>query len=308
MMAVLSHESHGQIGLIGGLISGGVEQFPLIGEILGAGWIVMTAVESLERLHPTPSPARWHKAGLGRAVHVPFADVMSRITGIRENLRHGALAGWQHEVVMNHAVLVGVAAGQDAGAVGSANGVGGVGASKADPLLRQAVEVRRPHIGIPGVPEGAPAPLIGQDEQHIGPVLEGSGCRHGGTGQQCSAAHVWHQAVLNSHQRGPLDALRVQRSLSAMVQRQFESVGQQRLEHLIQHAVIVDVLADFGVDLKAVRIQPVGAAEDLVRSDGVGASDASLQGDVFGPDLAVPRIDPRGRVGSRLARSDCRYI
>ena len=144
------------------------------------------------------APSGRHEAGLRLALHVPFSDIVRRVTGVREHLRHGAFGWRQHDIVVNHAVLVRVAACQNTGSVGLANRVRGIGSGEADSLSRQPVEVRRPDVGIVRVSESAEAPLVGQDKQRIGPPLRGRE-RSRRASKKRSPVHVIDSIRLNTN-------------------------------------------------------------------------------------------------------------
>ena len=86
-----------------------------------------------------------------------------------------------------------------------------------------------------------------------------------------------------------------------------EALGQKGLEHAHELGVAVGRLGRFSEDAEPVGVEPVGAADNLTGADGVGADDATLEGNVLSIDLAVARGDAGG-VGiadsDRLDRRD----
>ena len=88
-------------------------------------WLVINvpAIEAFERLESaTPPPGR-NEAWLLGAVHMPFADVVSCVARRSQHVGPADLCRWQLQVVPDHAGLVRVAPGQNAGSIRRADRV-----------------------------------------------------------------------------------------------------------------------------------------------------------------------------------------
>src|SRR5689334_4175647 len=114
MRAVPPDKIDGQVRLIKRLVTVRFHQPAVVGVVLRAGWIVMAAIETLERLEPVAPPTRWNEPGNAVAIHVPLPYVVSGVAGCGEHIGDGMLARRQHQMVEGHPVLVRIPSGQDA--------------------------------------------------------------------------------------------------------------------------------------------------------------------------------------------------
>ena len=85
-----------------------------------------------------------------------------------EDIDYGDLPVAEGDVVDHHAMLMGVAAGEQRGTGGRADGGGGEEAIEADPILRQGVQVGGSYGPVAVNPQRVPSLLIGEDKQDIG--------------------------------------------------------------------------------------------------------------------------------------------
>ena len=99
-----------------------------------------------------------------RGVHL--ADVDAAIAGIRELADPGVGPGL---VIAEHAVGMGVKAGEQAGARGRAGGGRDIHAVEERAFGHQAVEVGRDHVAEPGGGDSVEPLLVGDDHDDVGP-------------------------------------------------------------------------------------------------------------------------------------------
>ena len=82
------------------------------------------------------------------------------------------------------------------------------------------------------------------------------------------------------------------------MQLETKTIGQQTLKHVHERIIGVDRGIAFGLDVEASAIDPIGATDDLVRTNAIRSNDATFERDILCGKLSSPRTDagavPRG--------------
>ena len=134
-----------------------------LGEVLpglARGQVAVSFVEAaVQRVDPVAAAA------------MPLADQRRGIAPVLQGAGDSHLGGRQVGAVGGHAVMDGVAAGQQAGARGRADRRGCVPAGVHRPLRRQPVEVGRPPGRPPGEADVVPAQIVTEDHDDVGRTI-----------------------------------------------------------------------------------------------------------------------------------------
>lgn len=107
---------------------------------------------------------------------MPFTDIGRPIIRLFEGLGQGNRFAIQADIVHEDAMVDRVASGDQAGAVGRADRTGRNGRGEQDALGRQAIQMRRPGIGIARAAQGLGTPLVRQEKDDVGSPRPWVGC------------------------------------------------------------------------------------------------------------------------------------
>ena len=107
------------------------------------------------------------KAG-GLREEVPFAEEGGVVASGLEELGEGGLGTVEELVEAGDAVFVGVFSGEDGGAGGGAEGVGGEGVLEAHPFFGEAVKGGGLDVFVPVATEGLAGVVVGENEDDVG--------------------------------------------------------------------------------------------------------------------------------------------
>ncbi len=156
----------------------------------------------VRRLRPEPAPvvaaevgrfdaARFVQQGLMIAVEVALrmvvqlADGSGVVAGVAQGARHFERIARADFGVAQHAVIPRREAGEQRGARRRAGGSGGIGVGEADSRGGKLIQVRRVDGAVAGGAQAIGAPLVGHQQQNVGPRSARAPALPGGLRQKC---------------------------------------------------------------------------------------------------------------------------
>ena len=187
---VIGHDEWGMWGAVGdhgeeGAVVAGVEE---LDEVFGLEfgfeafahtwlWIVVAIKDAVEifvaaietdKIFKTEPTFGRNIAVFDAAVEMPFANITRAIAVVAKDFGEKCLVEWDGIMVGKHAVGMGVFAGHDGGAKGTAKWEGGVGVIEAHAFMGKPVDIWRVDKGIARVAHDVETHLVGVDDKDIG--------------------------------------------------------------------------------------------------------------------------------------------
>ncbi len=126
----------------------------------------MGAAQDLPEVESLASLARDERAPL-IPIQVPLADIGGFVTGPLVHFREGDRLAPEPHIVQEDAMSQRILAGQQTGAIWTADRAARYGVLEVDAFFDQAIQVRRAYIVVAGVAGRFRPPLVGENKNHV---------------------------------------------------------------------------------------------------------------------------------------------